>query len=80
MATKTVVTKKRHAWTTSVFMKQLMAVSGLVFVIFLLFHSYGNLKMFLGQEAYDHYAHWLKVKRSFQSSLTADLSGYSALQ
>ena len=27
---------------------------------FLLFHSYGNLKMFLGQEAYDHYAHWLK--------------------
>lgn len=60
MATKTVVTKKRHAWTTSVFMKQLMAVSGLVFVLFLLFHSYGNLKMFLGQEAYDHYAHWLK--------------------
>ena len=42
------------------FIKQLMAVSGLVFVLFLLFHSYGNLKMFLGQEAYDHYAHWLK--------------------
>lgn len=43
------------------FVKQLMAVSGLVFVLFLLFHSYGNLKMFLGQEAYDHYAEWLKV-------------------
>ena len=37
-----------------------MAISGIVFVLFLLFHSYGNLKMFLGQDAYDHYAHWLK--------------------
>ena len=61
MATTSVATKKRHAWTTGVFIKQLMAVSGLVFVFFLLFHSYGNLKMFLGQEAYDHYAEWLKV-------------------
>ncbi|MCD4549815.1 MULTISPECIES: succinate dehydrogenase cytochrome b subunit [unclassified Schaalia] len=60
MATQTVATKKRRAWTTTVFVKQLMAVSGLVFVFFLLFHSYGNLKMFLGQEAYDHYAEWLK--------------------
>ena len=60
MATKTVATCKRRAWTTTVFVKQLMAISGIVFVLFLLFHSYGNLKMFLGQEAYDHYAHWLK--------------------
>ena len=60
MASQTVATKKRRAWTTTVFVKQLMAVSGIVFVLFLLFHSYGNLKMFLGQDAYDHYAHWLK--------------------
>ena len=60
MATKTVATRTRRAWTTTVFVKQLMAISGIVFVLFLLFHSYGNLKMFLGQEAYDHYAHWLK--------------------
>ncbi|MDK8300800.1 MAG: succinate dehydrogenase cytochrome b subunit [Actinomycetaceae bacterium UMB1218B] len=60
MATTNVATKKRRAWTTSVFIKQLMAISGFIFVFFLLFHSYGNLKMFLGQEAYDHYAHWLK--------------------
>ena len=60
MATKTVATRKRRAWTTTVFVKQLMAISGIVFVLFLFFHSYGNLKMFLGQEAYDHYAHWLK--------------------
>ena len=60
MASQTVATKKRRALTTTVFVKQLMAISGIVFVLFLLFHSYGNLKMFLGQDAYDHYAHWLK--------------------
>ena len=60
MASQTVATKKRRAWTTTVFVKHLMAISGIVFVLFLLFHSYGNLKMFLGQDAYDHYAHWLK--------------------
>ena len=59
MATQNVATKKRRAWTTSVFIKQLMAVSGFVFVFFLLFHSYGNLKMFLGAEVYNDYAHWL---------------------
>jgi len=59
MATTTVATKKRRAWTTSVFIKQLMAVSGFVFVFFLLFHSYGNLKMFLGEQVYNDYAHWL---------------------
>ncbi len=61
MATKTVATKKRRAWTTTVFIKQLMAISGLFFVLFLLFHAYGNLKMFIGPEAYDGYAEWLQV-------------------
>ncbi|MDO4257903.1 MAG: succinate dehydrogenase cytochrome b subunit [Actinomycetaceae bacterium] len=59
MATTQVATKKRRAWTTTVFVKQLMAISGLFFVLFLLFHSYGNLKAFIGKEAYDSYAHWL---------------------
>lgn len=61
MATNTVAKAKRRAWTTGVFVKQLMAISGLFFVLFLLFHSYGNLKMFLGAEAYNDYAEWLKV-------------------
>ena len=59
MATQNVATKKRRAWTTSVFIQRLMAVSGFVFVFFLLFHSYGNLKMFLGAQVYNDYAHWL---------------------
>lgn len=37
-----------------------MAVTGLIMVGFLLVHMYGNLKVFLGEEAFDHYAHWLK--------------------
>ncbi len=37
-----------------------MAVTGLIFVLFVLFHMYGNLKMLMGQEAFDHYAHFLQ--------------------
>lgn len=37
-----------------------MAVTGLVMVGFLLMHMYGNLKVFLGAEAFNHYAEWLK--------------------
>lgn len=33
-----------------------MAVSGLIMVIFLLVHMYGNLHIFAGAEAFDHYA------------------------
>jgi succinate dehydrogenase / fumarate reductase cytochrome b subunit len=41
-------------------MKALMAVTGLILIGFLLMHMYGNLKMFLGAEEYNHYAEWLK--------------------
>jgi succinate dehydrogenase / fumarate reductase cytochrome b subunit len=41
-------------------MKALMAVTGLILVGFLLMHMFGNLKVFLGEEEFDHYAHWLK--------------------
>jgi succinate dehydrogenase / fumarate reductase cytochrome b subunit len=37
-----------------------MAVTGLILIGFLLMHMYGNLKMFLGDEAFNHYAEWLK--------------------
>jgi succinate dehydrogenase/fumarate reductase cytochrome b subunit (b558 family) len=42
-------------------LKALMAITGLVMIGFLLMHMYGNLKAFLGAEAFDHYAHWLKT-------------------
>ena len=37
-----------------------MALTGLIMVGFLIMHMYGNLKVFLGADAFNHYAHWLK--------------------
>jgi succinate dehydrogenase / fumarate reductase cytochrome b subunit len=42
-------------------MKALMAVTGIFLILFLLMHAWGNLKAFIGPEAYDHYAEWLKT-------------------
>jgi succinate dehydrogenase / fumarate reductase cytochrome b subunit len=41
-------------------MKILMAVTGLVFIGYVIVHMYGNLKAFAGQEAFDTYAHHLR--------------------
>ena len=60
MAKTTVPSKKRTAFTTTVFMKRMMAISGIVFLLFVLFHAYGNLHYFEGEIAYDHYAHFLR--------------------
>ena len=38
-----------------------MAVSGLVFIGFVLTHMYGNLKAFAGEEAFNDYAHHLRT-------------------
>ncbi|WP_432840699.1 succinate dehydrogenase cytochrome b subunit [Dactylosporangium sp. CA-092794] len=46
--------------TSSVALKILMAVSGMLLVLFLLAHMAGNLKIFVGATAFDHYGHWLR--------------------
>ncbi|MDQ2756233.1 MAG: succinate dehydrogenase cytochrome b subunit [Actinomycetota bacterium] len=46
---------------TTIAMKLVMAVTGLVFVAYVLLHMYGNLKMFNGQAAYDEYAEHLRT-------------------
>jgi succinate dehydrogenase / fumarate reductase cytochrome b subunit len=51
-----VATKRRRA---SVGWKILMAVTGILLVLFLFAHMAGNLKIFFGDTAFDHYAHWL---------------------
>jgi succinate dehydrogenase / fumarate reductase cytochrome b subunit len=38
-----------------------MALTGLVFIGYVLAHMFGNLKVFAGQEAFDDYAHHLRV-------------------
>ena len=40
-------------------LKAVMAVTGSVLVVFAVVHLVGNLKIFLGPEALDGYAHWL---------------------
>lgn len=55
------MTPQRSRTRSSIGMKILMAVSGLYFIFFVLFHMYGNTKMFLGQKAFDEYAHHLRT-------------------
>jgi succinate dehydrogenase / fumarate reductase cytochrome b subunit len=54
---KPIAKKKRRA---SVAWKILMAVTGILLVLFLFAHMAGNLKIFFGGATFDHYAHWLR--------------------
>jgi len=38
-----------------------MAVTGGILVLYLVAHMIGNLKIFLGAEDFNHYAHWLRT-------------------
>jgi succinate dehydrogenase / fumarate reductase cytochrome b subunit len=60
VATTTLTTSQRAARST-VALKVLMAVSGIVLVLYLLAHMYGNLKIFAGQAAFDEYAEHLRT-------------------
>ena len=46
---------------TTIALKILMAVSGGVFILFVLLHMYGNLKAFAGHDAYNEYAEHLRT-------------------
>ncbi len=45
---------------TSIGKKAVMAVTGAVLVLYLIAHMIGNLKIFLGAEEFNAYAHWLR--------------------
>jgi len=60
VATPTLVKNSRSTRST-IALKLLMAVSGLVFLVFVLLHMYGNLKAFAGHDAYNEYSHHLRV-------------------
>jgi succinate dehydrogenase / fumarate reductase cytochrome b subunit len=47
-------------YRTSLGKKWVMAVSGMIGMGFVLFHMVGNLKMFQGPEAFNHYAEFLR--------------------
>jgi succinate dehydrogenase / fumarate reductase cytochrome b subunit len=60
VATTTLV-KGARASRSTIALKMLMAVSGLIFVGFVLLHMYGNLKAFSGHDAYNEYAEHLRT-------------------
>jgi succinate dehydrogenase / fumarate reductase cytochrome b subunit len=48
-------------WQSSIGKKWVMAVTGLLMMLFLLVHMLGNLKIFFGPTEFDSYAHWLRT-------------------
>jgi succinate dehydrogenase cytochrome b subunit len=59
-STPTLVKKPRSTRST-IALKLLMAVSGIIFIGFVLLHMYGNLKAFAGHDAFNEYAHHLRT-------------------
>jgi succinate dehydrogenase / fumarate reductase cytochrome b subunit len=46
---------------SSIGKKAIMALTGLIWIGFVAFHMYGNLKVFYGQETFNHYAEGLRT-------------------
>jgi succinate dehydrogenase / fumarate reductase cytochrome b subunit len=59
VATATLVKNSRSTRST-IALKLLMASSGIIFILFVLAHMYGNLKAFAGHDAYNQYAEHLR--------------------
>ncbi|MEV0898057.1 succinate dehydrogenase cytochrome b subunit [Actinoplanes sp. NPDC049802] len=53
-------TPRKSVRPSSVALKLIMAVSGVVLILFLFAHMLGNLKIFVDAKDFDHYAHWLR--------------------
>jgi succinate dehydrogenase / fumarate reductase cytochrome b subunit len=51
----------KAAKTSSVFKKAVMAVSGIILVLYLIAHMIGNLKAFTGRENFNHYSEWIRT-------------------
>src|SRR5215218_8547019 len=49
------------AKTNSVFKKVVMAVSGIIMLLYLIAHMIGNLKVFTGRESFNHYSEWIRT-------------------
>ena len=60
MATATLVKNSRSTRST-IALKLLMAVTGLVFIGYVLAHMYGNLKAFAGHDSFNEYAEHLRT-------------------
>ena len=61
-----------RTWGSSVGKKSVMAVTGVIFLLYVVAHMIGNLKIFFGQETFDAYSEHLR-------SLGADIFGYEGV-
>ncbi|MGA5821081.1 succinate dehydrogenase cytochrome b subunit [Kitasatospora sp. NPDC094028] len=50
-----------NLWRSTVGKKAVMAVSGLLMLLYLVFHMLGNLQIFFGPQEINYYAHWLRT-------------------
>lgn len=60
MTTRPTLVKGSRAARSTIALKMLMAVSGAVFIGYVLAHMYGNLKAFAGHDAFNDYAEHLR--------------------
>jgi succinate dehydrogenase / fumarate reductase cytochrome b subunit len=51
----------KAAKTNSVFNKVVMAVSGIIMLLYLVAHMIGNLKIFSGRESFNGYSEWIRT-------------------
>ena len=51
----------KAAKTNSVAKKAIMAVSGIIMVLYLIAHMIGNLKVFAGRESFNGYSEWIRT-------------------
>jgi len=55
------VARAQTLWRSTIGKKAVMAVTGLIMVLFLLVHMLGNLNIFFGPHDFDAYAAWLRT-------------------
>ena len=55
------VARAQTLWQSTIGKKAVMAVTGLIMVLFLLVHMLGNLKIFFGPHDFNGYAAWLRT-------------------
>ena len=48
-------------YSTAVGKKYVMAITGIIWMGYVLVHMTGNLKVYLGEDDLNHYAHWLRT-------------------
>lgn len=61
MPSQSLVQSRTPVWRSTIAMKIGMAITGLIFIAYVVAHLYGNLKVYVGQESFDTYAHHLRT-------------------